>query len=44
MVSTASDVLILISTVLFPVVFKLNLEIISEINFPFENLTRYNAT
>jgi len=40
MVSTAGDVLILISTVLV----RLKSEITSEINFPFDNLIRYTAT
>jgi len=40
MVSTAGDASFLTSTVLI----KLKPEIISESNFPFDNLIRYNAT
>jgi hypothetical protein len=44
MVSIAGESLILTSTVLSSLLVSLNSEIISEIKFPFENVTRYNAT
>jgi hypothetical protein len=44
MVSIAGDALVLISTVPSTVLVKRKSEIISESNFPFENLIRYKAT
>jgi len=44
MISTVGDALNLSSTVLSTVLIKIKPEIISESNFPFDNLIRYNAT
>ena len=44
MVYIAGDALILTCTVLSTVLVKLKSEIISESNFPFDNLVRYKAT
>ena len=44
MISIVGDALIVTSTVISTVLIKIKSEIISESNFPFDNLIRYNAT